>query len=517
MKPLNTQQKAAVTASESNVLVIAGAGTGKTRILAHRAAWLIENGAMPEEILLLTFSTKAASLMLERVRDITGIPAGCLMGGTFHQVGRMILRQAALHAGLSPAFRIMDASGARLLFEEVHSGMLRQTELAEALPPAQRLFEIWNLSRVTRTPFMLLLNEYVDLEESPFTHESQCAIEGVISEYEMSKVRGDLADYDDLLVKPVQLLQAHPEIRQIWQERFRHVLVDEYQDTNPLQEELIDILSERGKICAVGDDAQAIYSWRGADVTGIREFSLRNSGTRLYPVETNYRSNPEILRLANAIPLARISEIILRPHRSEGKPVEWIRPADFPGQADTMVSRITEMKKAGRCLNGIAILCRAHFLSLDLQLALAEAGLPVQLATGAEPFFYQPHIRVAIDCLRLQNDPEHAEALDSINRLLPETGTDAGKEHWQQVREALLELRAAPMSGAIRLLREGWVGKTLSRQYPEASRIMEDLEILAAFLGAFADREGFFTKMKRMGSPSRRRGHRCCGWLTTST
>jgi DNA helicase-2/ATP-dependent DNA helicase PcrA len=164
------------------------------------------------------------------------------------------------------------------------------------------------------------------------------------------------------------------------------------------------------------------------------------------------------------------------------------------------------MKKAGRCLNGIAILCRAHFLSLELQLALAEAGLPVQLATGAEPFFYQPHIRVAIDCLRLQTDPEHAEALESINRLLPETGTDAGKEHWQQVREALLELRAAPMSGAIRLLREGWVGKTLSRQYPEEARIMEDLEILAAFLGAFADREGFFTKMKRMGSPSRRRG-----------
>src|SRR3954469_6529748 len=294
-KELNEQQFAAVTAPPGPALVIAGAGSGKTRTLTYRVAYLLEQGIPPERILLLTFTNKAAKEMMRRVTDLLGHELNSLWGGTFHSIGNRMLRLHGDLLGYRRGFSIMDREDAKHLL----SACIAESEINlkdTRFPKAEVLAEIFSMALNTHKTIPQLLDElnphFLPLAES---------IENLQTRYTKRKVSANAMDFDDLLALWLRLLREHESVREQYQRRFQFVLVDEYQDTNKLQSDLIDLLAERHhNLMVVGDDSQSIYSWRGANFKNILEFPKRYPEAKVYKIETNYRSTPEILALANA-------------------------------------------------------------------------------------------------------------------------------------------------------------------------------------------------------------------------
>src|ERR1700758_956994 len=292
---LNDQQYAAVTSGPGPALVLAGAGSGKTRTLTYRVAWLLDNGVEPQSILLLTFTNKAAREMLTRVQSLVPLETTAIWGGTFHSIGNRFLRKHALEIGFRPGYSIMDREDQEDLLsavvarEEVDTTQIR-------FPTGEVLGDIYSLALNTDRPISQVIAERYR-RFLPLTNQ----IEWIQKRYEERKRAANAMDFDDLLVKVVQLLKERPEIAEFYQRYFQFILVDEYQDTNKLQSEFIDLLATHHQsVMVVGDDAQSIYSWRGANYQNILDFPKRYPAARIYRIETNYRSVPEIVALANA-------------------------------------------------------------------------------------------------------------------------------------------------------------------------------------------------------------------------
>jgi DNA helicase-2/ATP-dependent DNA helicase PcrA len=294
---LNEEQLRAVEAGEGPVLVIAGAGSGKTRTLTFRVARMLERGIPPESMLLLTFTNKAAREMTRRVEELAGGFADVrrILGGTFHHAAHVLLRQHAGALRFSRDFTVLDREDAR----DLMASCLAERKLPKGdkrFPRAEGVLELVSLAANLQQPLRQVLVERRP-QLLPLTDE----LLAVAQDFAERKARLYLMDFDDLLVHLKRLLSEHPALRAELVERFRCVLVDEYQDTNRLQGDLVDLLAgEHRNLTVVGDDCQSIYSFRGADFTNILEFPQRYPGCALFQLTRNYRSTPELLRLANA-------------------------------------------------------------------------------------------------------------------------------------------------------------------------------------------------------------------------
>lgn len=335
-KELNRQQREAVTCPSGPALVIAGAGSGKTRTLTYRVAYLIEHGIAPRQILLLTFTNKAAQEMMERVALLLGRALPSLWGGTFHSIGNRILRRHAPAIGYPRGFTIMDREDAKSLLK---SCIEEEKSVQSAqFPKAEVVGNIFSQAVNRMIPLVSML-------QGPFSYFEHLTaqMESIRRRYRARKIEAGLMDFDDLLALWLELFDKDDDVRRQYQRQFRYLLVDEYQDTNKLQGRLIDRLSEEhGNVMAVGDEDQSIYSWRGADFRNILEFSKRYPSAKIFKIETNYRSTPEILRLANESIAANGNQFEkrLRAVRDSGRKPVLATCEDADEQAGFVANRV---------------------------------------------------------------------------------------------------------------------------------------------------------------------------------
>jgi DNA helicase-2/ATP-dependent DNA helicase PcrA len=427
---LNEQQHAAVTAAPGPALVIAGAGSGKTRTLTYRVAYLIEQGIPPERMLLLTFTNKAAKEMMRRVADLLGQELRDLWGGTFHSIGSRVLRRHAGLLGYEPDFSILDRDDAKHLVTACVSELQIDTK-ALHFPKADVLGDIFSMAVNTHKRVTDVLEEQYD-----YFLTLADKIEPVFQAYVARKRAANAMDFDDLLVLWLKLLQDNAEVREHYQKRFQFILVDEYQDTNKLQSDLIDLLAARSRnVMVVGDDAQSIYAWRGANYENIMKFPERYPESKVYKIETNYRSTPEVLGVANAVIAANVHQFTkeLLPIKKPGsKPVLAIC-RDASEQAGFVAQRIQELEEEGLDLNKMAVLYRSHFHALELQLELTRRGIPFSITSGIR-FFEQAHIKDVTGYLKLVLNPNDELAFKRLVLMLPGIGEKAAEKLWQRRR-----------------------------------------------------------------------------------
>jgi len=535
---LNDQQYAAVTAPPGPSLVIAGAGSGKTRTLTYRVAYLLEQGIAADRILLLTFTNKAAREMMRRVGDLLGKEPSSLWGGTFHSIGNRILRQQAQIIGYAKDFTILDREDSRHLL----AACLHETgadEKGAGFPKADVLGEIFSLAANTLEPV-------ADLVARSYDHFVGLAgrIEEIRRAYQERKRRSNAMDFDDLLALWLELLRTKPEILEYYQRRFQFILVDEYQDTNRLQSAIIDLLAARHhNLMVVGDDAQSIYSWRGADFANILRFGDRHAGARIYKIETNYRSTPEILSAANAAIAANREQYpkVLAAARESGDKPAVVACLDPFQQAAFVAQRVRDLhEEEGESLGQIAVLYRSHFHALELQLELTKQGIPFSITSGIR-FFEQAHIKDVTAYLKLIANPRDEVAFQRIAQLLPGIGekgaaklwgqlaplplpsdpvldvVESGPAQarrlqslaarvpkktaaaWAQLTATIAQLEAADLqakpAGMIRLVLDAGYDDYLRENYDNHRTRLEDLQQLGAFATQFNTLEEFLTQL----------------------
>jgi len=526
-RELNEEQKQVVFAGEGPMLVIAGAGSGKTRTVTYRVAYLIEQGVPPESILLATFTNKAAREMLHRVECLLGVDMSRLFGGTFHHIGNLILRREAKKIGYEPNYTILDREDQKDLLA-VCVGELGIDLTRRRFPQPEVLLNVITLSRNTFKSLEDILDRYY-----PQFLEWASHVTHLFVLYQERKRRLNVMDYDDLLVYFFELLRNDERTRRKYGELFRHILVDEYQDTNLLQAEIVDLLAEvHRNLLVVGDDAQSIYAFRGAHFANILDFPKRYPDCKIYKLETNYRSTPEILRLANEVITFNTRQFhkVLRPVRTSGEKPRVVALRDVLEQADFVATEILELRERGYALNDIAVLYRAHYQSMEIQMELTRRGIPFEVRSGLR-FFERAHIKDVIAHLRIIVNPYDEISWKRVLRLYPGIGQKTAEIVWQVVREAedpifALErpdvLLALPASGrgsvegvrrllvrledlekdpalAIEAVLEGGYREYLASRYPDARERLEDLEELARFASRYASLESFLSELALLG------------------
>jgi DNA helicase-2/ATP-dependent DNA helicase PcrA len=442
---LNQQQYAAVTAPPGPLLVIAGAGSGKTRTLTYRVAYLLENGVDPRNILLLTFTNKAARQMLDRVANLMPVDASGLWGGTFHSVGNRMLRRHGSALGYSSGFTIMDREDQRDLLKTVIAGSgIDPREIR--FPKAEVLADIYSFVVNTERPIDELL-----AEKFPYFLPLLEQIKEVHARYEKRKKSTNSLDFDDLLEKTLRMLKEHDEIAAFYRRQFQFILVDEYQDTNKIQADFIDLLAaEHQNVMVVGDDAQSIYSWRGANFQNILAFPRRYPKAQVFKIELNYRSVPEILQVANAAIAVNVQQF--RKNLSAVRPTNSMRPAivalnDGGEQAQFVAQRILELRDEGIELDEIAVLYRAHYHAVELQLELSRRGIPYQITSGIR-FFEQAHIKDVAAFIRFVANPLDEVAFKRMVRLLPGIGGKSAENLWRGWQQSLGAVTPLVAAGA---------------------------------------------------------------------
>ncbi|MBP7141550.1 MAG: ATP-dependent helicase [Opitutaceae bacterium] len=431
---LNDEQFAAVTAEPGPMLVLAGAGSGKTRTLTYRVAYLLSKGVRPGEILLLTFTNKAAKEMLHRVQDLTGCEPRQFWGGTFHSLGHRALRMFGEAINLPKSFTILDADESEAMLKQAVESQDRLFFKDKTNPRPGPLFSVLSLARNTQQS----LADTVD-GQFPQYREIATGFPAFASAYARRKRDQNVCDYDDLLELWLDLLVKDTSVAEYFAHRFRHVLVDEYQDTNILQSQIVDRIASHHRLMAVGDDAQCIYSWRGANFENIMTFPDRHPGTVIHRIETNYRSTPEILNLANGVLLAqpkgRHFDKELKAARKHSQKPYLVQTMDDREQADFIVKRLRSLTEdEGVALHDVAILYRSHFIALDIQLALSRAGIPYQITSGVK-FFERQHIRDLVALIQFVFNPRNESAWSRIAVLLPKIGEKGA----QKIYAAALE------------------------------------------------------------------------------
>jgi len=424
---LNEQQYAAVSSKPGPSLVIAGAGSGKTRTLTHRVAYLLDKGVAAGNILLLTFTNKAAREMLERVEQLVPSDIAGLWSGTFHSIGNRILRKHADEIGFTRSFSILDRDDQKSLLSEVVKGINVDTG-GRRFPKADLLASIFSLAENT-------YESVEDIIEYRYPHLEEWLeeIKKVQVGYRKKKKATNSMDFDDLLVLTLKLLQDQQELSRLYQRKFLHVLVDEYQDTNKVQCDLIDLLvGEKKNLMVVGDDAQSIYSWRGADVDNILGFRDKYPDAEIFKIETNYRSVPEVLELSNAAirPNRSRYEKELLPAREGGAMTPALVALDDPSvQAEFLAERIDELIGEGIEADEIAVLYRAHYHSMEIQMELTRRDLPFQITSGLR-FFEQAHIKDVSAMIRFVVNGRDEVSFKRMVLLLPGIGSKTADNLW---------------------------------------------------------------------------------------
>tara|TARA_Y100000814_G_scaffold285352_1_gene253252 strand:+ start:111 stop:2111 length:2001 start_codon:yes stop_codon:yes gene_type:complete len=429
---LNDEQYAAVTAKPGPLLILAGAGSGKTRTLTYRVAYLLSKGVDPKDILLLTFTNKAAKEMLSRVEDLTGYEPRRFWGGTFHSIGHRLLRLHGDTVGLAKNFTILDAGEAETVLKHAVEAVDKTFFKNKTYPKPGPLSSIISMTRNTCSSIEETIAHYY-----PQHHELTENIQSFAKAYESRKQEQKVVDYDDLLTNWLKLMDTSLEIREYYNQRFKHTLVDEYQDTNTLQARIVDIMGANHQIMAVGDDAQCIYSWRGANYENIITFPDRHPDTRILRIETNYRSTPEILTLANSVIQNRETRGFdkeLRAFKPSSQVPYVVQAMDGKEQAQFVITRIRGLLDEGRDPKQIAVLYRAHYQALDMQMELSRAGIPYQITSGVR-FFEQTHIKDMVAHLRLVYNPSDAPSFMRLVTLLPKIGEKSAQKLFALTKE----------------------------------------------------------------------------------
>ncbi len=432
---LNEAQRAAVEHDEGPLLVIAGAGSGKTRTLTHRVARLVAEGIPPAAVLLLTFTRKAAQEMIQRAIRLLDRRCERVSGGTFHSFAHLMLRQHGGAIGLPPDFAILDRSDAEDLIGLIRKEAEKRPARGRLLPRKQTLADLF--SRVVNKGRPL---EETVLEEHAHFAERMDDLKALFAEYERRKREHHFVDYDDLLVLFRRLLAEVPEVRRRISGAYRHILVDEYQDTNRIQADILDLLADAHRnLMVVGDDSQSVYAFRGADFRNILEFPRRFPGTRVIRLEENYRSTQPILDLTNLV-IARAREKHAKrlfTRRDGGTPPLLVEAEDENAQSRWVVDRIRELLAAGTAPGEIAVLFRAGYHSFDLEIELARAQIPF-VKVGGFKFSESAHIKDTLAHLRVLANPYDRLSWHRVLTLLERIGP----KHAESIYRAIVSARS---------------------------------------------------------------------------
>ncbi|HMO49635.1 MAG TPA: ATP-dependent helicase [Kiritimatiellia bacterium] len=482
---LNEEQLRAVQAPDGPVLVIAAAGTGKTRTLTYRVAWLVERGIPPSRVLLLTFTNKAAREMLERAHELVGEAVGGLWGGTFHHMANRMLRMHADLIGYGRDYSILDEDDAKRLVKLTIDDLGLPAKL---FPKPEVLLSLYGLasSRADSIESMAA-DRFVN---APFIRPED--VVKVHRIYGERKRALNAMDFDDLLANGLKLFQERPEIQERYSERFRYVMVDEYQDTNTIQAEWVDALARQHRnLMVVGDDFQSIYSWRGADFRNIMQFPNRYRDAVIFKLETNYRSVPEILDVANAC-------IAGNPEQFQ-KTLKAVRPSarkpvvgqlqDGDHQATFIIEQIRRHLALGVPAREIAVLYRSHFHAMELQIQLARHRIPYLITSGVR-FFEQAHIKDVCCLIRLVGNPMDELAFGRMLELMPKLGPKTVSKLWDKLGRRFDPRSARDRDELIKVLpgaaREIWqpVHDRLRPLFDERP-VVHPSEIITAFVESF--------------------------------
>jgi len=415
---LNPAQAAAATHGNGPLLIIAGAGTGKTRTLVYRVAHLISRGVRPERILLLTFTRRAAQEMLSRAERLAGGATRQVQGGTFHATAHRLLRRFGAEAGLAHDFSIMDQGDAVDLMQ-LSRAALGYAASSKRFPKKETLHYIY--SRHVNTGISV---DDIVRDEYPQFIEYLPDITKVYGDYTIRKQDRNLVDYDDLLLFWALMLEASPDLVARISGLYDHVLVDEYQDTNVLQARILrGLCATHRNITVVGDDAQSIYSFRGANFRNILDFPEHFSGTRVVTLEQNYRSTPNILTATNTL-ISRAAERFTKTlwtEREAGDPPWLVTARDEPQQTRYVVDRILELHEQGIPLRQMAVLFRAGYMSADLEIELTNRKIPFEKWGGLK-FLEAAHVKDVLAFLRVLDNPRDEVSWYRLLLLLPGIG-----------------------------------------------------------------------------------------------
>jgi ATP-dependent DNA helicase UvrD/PcrA len=519
---LNAEQATAATFGAGPLLIIAGAGTGKTRTLIYRLAHLIEKGVRPERILLLTFTRRAAQEMLARAERLVGGACRGVNGGTFHATAHRLLRRFGAAAGVANDFTIMDQGDAEDLMQ-LSRAQLGYAETKKRFPRKETLHYVYSRHINTEIPVDdILRDEYAQFVDY---HEDFLRI---FADYTRRKGDRNLVDYDDLLLFWATMLESAPEISERIASRYEHILVDEYQDTNVLQARILRGMCRRhNNITVVGDDAQSIYSFRGASFRNILDFPRQFPATTIIALEQNYRSTQPILDTSNTL-ISRASERYTKTlwtKRLGGETPWLVTTQDEPQQTRFVVDRILELHEEGVPLKEIAVLFRAGYMSADLEVELTNRKIPFEKWGGLK-FLETAHVKDVLAFLRILENPRDEVSWYRILMLLPGIGdvsaraaidlmaqmawdsrafgqyrapARAREAHTQLV--ALLDnLRTTPVLdiasvsadiARVRLLYDGLLREKYDRVEPR----LADLDQLQAIAGAYPSREAFLSAL----------------------
>ena len=456
---LNSQQFSAVAAPDGPALLIAGAGSGKTRTLVYRLAYLIDQGVDPSHILLLTFTRKAAEGMLSRAGGLIGTRTERVTGGTFHSVSNALLRRYGRPIGLEPGFTILDRGDAEDLISLLR-GQLGLAEKDKRFPRKGTIAEMFSKCENTLENL-----EAVVLGEFSHFSEHLEDLEKLRRAYRQAKRERQLLDYDDLLVMLRQLLSEDQSARLAISSRYRYILVDEYQDTNRLQADLIrKLAATHDNVMVVGDDSQSIYAFRGATFRNIMEFPDLFPGTTIYKLEENYRSTQPILNLANEIiqgAAERYSKRLFT-RKLDGHLPVLVQAASENTQSRFVAQRILELREEGVPLNEIAVLFRSSFHAFDLEVELSRRDLPF-VKRGGFKFIETAHVKDLLAHLRVVENPLDVVSWNRILLLVDGVGPKKA-----QSLIALLINAPRPLD----VLRE--VGGRSSHRLKELARLLEE-------------------------------------------
>ena len=515
---LNASQLEAVMATDGPVLVIAGAGSGKTRTLTYRVARLVEEGVAPSSILLLTFTRKAAQQMLQRAAGLLDRRCENIAGGTFHSFGNLILRKNVHALGFNSNFAILDRADAEALISLLRKE-ISATAQVRSLPRKHTLANIF--SRAVNK--MISIDDVV-YDDYPHLSAELEAINSIYHSYRQYKSQNNFFDFDDLLIYLLQLLKIQPDIRNRISSTYRYVMVDEYQDTNKIQAEILHLLTGvNNNIMVVGDDSQSIYAFRGANFRNIMQFPEMFPGTRTITLEENYRSVQPILNLTNII-IEQAKEKYskkLFTRKSGGAIPVLIEARDENDQSLYIVDKVSELCRQGIALNQIAVLFRAGYHSFDLEIELNREQIPF-IKVGGFKFVESAHIKDVLAHLRVIYSPYDRISWYRILLLIEKIGPATAQKIYDAIKNeaagytGLLSLKStvASAEGLQRLknlfsavdthpmpLEEmgaaviDYYLPILKERYDDHPKRAKDLEQLLAIMERYRNLEQFLTDM----------------------
>lgn len=475
---LNAAQSQAVLSTEGPFLVIAGAGSGKTRVLVYRTAYLVEKGIAPENILLLTFTRRASQEMLSRAAELLDDRCHRVSGGTFHSFANAMLRRFSRQAGLAANFSILDQADAESALGMIRTRMgLNKADLR--FPKKGAL-----LSLISKSVNKGIAIEPVIFDEYPHFLEWADTIQQVAEEYVRYKKSMAVLDFDDLLVSFRDLLRNQDEVRQQLSRYYRYIMVDEYQDTNKMQAQIVQLLTEAHQnVMVVGDDAQSIYSFRGAHYKNIIDFPCLYPETQVIMLEENYRSSQPILDLTNAIisqAEEKFEKELFTRNPGETRPV-YVEVPDENSQSRYVVEKIARLRSRGVKLNEIAVLFRSGWHSNDLEIELSGQGIPF-VKHGGQKFVEAAHVKDVLSYLTLIHNPSHEISWLRVLSLIPGIGPRTAEEICRSVKSL--------GGGSGFAVDPKWLGKKeeLKRLFELLNRMSgphKPAEVLEVFLGYY--------------------------------